>query len=99
MKNPLWTIHPSDSCVCLQPVDYEVLYRPFFNITVYVRDSNMRHVDMAHIQIEVTDFNDNAPKFSPSTQKVIVPENVTIGTSLARFTATDVDMGINRKFE
>ena len=66
---------------------------------MYVRDSNMRHVDVAHIEVKVTDFNDNAPKFNPSTQKVVVYENVTVLTSLARFSATDIDMGINRQFE
>lgn len=46
----------------------------------------------------VTDFNDNPPIFVPNSQKVTENENVHIGKSLARFSATDRDQGMNKMF-
>ncbi len=37
--------------LCLQPVDYDTLVNPFFNLTVYVRDSDTTHIDTAHIEV------------------------------------------------
>lgn len=61
-------------------------------------DPDTTHVDTAYIEVYVTDFNDNPPVFHPNSQKVPIDENVTKGTSLARFTATDKDTGMNRQF-
>ena len=62
----------SDCCFPLQPVDYDTLPNAFFNLTVYVHDSDKTHVDTALIEVFVTDYNDNAPDFSPSSQKVTI---------------------------
>ena len=73
---------------------------PVFNLTVYVHDPNTAHVDTAHIEVFVTDYNDNPPEFHPSNHKVSgVNENITIGTSLFRFSAEDRDTGLNKQFE
>ncbi len=82
----------------LQPVDYDTLVNPFFNLTVYVRDSDTTHVDTAYIEVYVTDFNDNPPIFVPNSQKVTEYEDVAVGKSLARFSATDRDLGMNKMF-
>ena len=82
-----------------QPVDYDTLPSPFFNLTVYVHDPDQTHVDTAHIEVFVTDFNDNPPEFSPPSQKVSCNENITIGRTLARFSAEDKDTGLNKQFE
>ena len=79
-------------------MDYDTLVNPFFNLTVYVNDPDTTHRDTAYIEVYVTDFNDNPPVFHPNSQKVPIDENVTVGTSLARFTATDKDTGMNRQF-
>ncbi|CAH1778847.1 unnamed protein product [Owenia fusiformis] len=83
-----------------EQVDFDTLDSHFFNLTVQVTDPNPEHKDIAYIQVHVTDFNDNAPEFSPPHIPVTVPENVTIGYPLATFTATDKDQeGENSKFE
>jgi len=71
---------------------------PFFNVTVYVQDTDPSHVDAAHIEVRVTDYNDNAPVFTPNSKTVTIYENVTVGTTLHRFTASDRDTGLNRLF-
>ena len=79
-------------------MDYDTLVNPFFNLTVYVRDSDTTHIDTAHIEVYVTDFNDNPPIFVPNSQKVTENENVHVGKSVARFSATDRDQGMNKRF-
>ena len=54
----------------LQPVDYDSLPNPFFNLTVYAQDPDPTHVDTAYVEIRVTDYNDNAPLFVPNSKKV-----------------------------
>ena len=79
-------------------MDYDVLLDPSFNLTVYVHDPDVNHLDTAYIEVFVTDYNDNAPVFTPAIQTVQVFENVTVGTSLARFNAFDRDTGVNKDF-
>ncbi|XP_007937285.2 protocadherin gamma-B1-like [Orycteropus afer afer] len=47
------------------------------------------------IRIQVTDANDNAPVFSQEVYRAILQENVPLGTSVLRVTATDQDEGAN----
>ena len=54
----------------VQPIDYDLMPNPFFNLTVFVQDPDVTHVDTAHVEIRVTDYNDNAPVFVPSTKRV-----------------------------
>lgn len=82
----------------LQPVDFDSLPNPVFNLTVYVQDIDATHVDTAYIEVQVTDYNDNAPVFMPNSKKVAIYENVTIGTTLHKFLASDKDIGINQQF-
>ena len=81
-----------------QPVDYDSMLTPFFNLTVYVQDSNPGHTDQAYIEIDVSDYNDNAPVFLPNMHSFNMFENETVGTSLVKFRATDSDMGVNKEF-
>jgi len=81
-----------------QSVDFDSMARPFFNVTVYVQDIDATHVDTAYIEVDVTDYNDNAPVFTPNSRKVTIFENVTVGTTLHKFSANDRDMGVNRLF-
>lgn len=81
-----------------QPVDYDSLQAPFFNLTVFVSDPNTEHVDEAYIEIYVTDYNDNPPSFVDKTQSATLYENIPRGTSVARFRAIDRDSGKNRQF-
>ncbi|XP_047209237.1 protocadherin gamma-A11-like isoform X10 [Girardinichthys multiradiatus] len=49
------------------------------------------------INVVVLDANDNAPVFSQSVYRVIVPENAPQGTSIVRVSATDNDKGANQE--
>ncbi|KAL3880766.1 hypothetical protein ACJMK2_032981, partial [Sinanodonta woodiana] len=49
----------------------------------------------ATVVINVTDVNDNAPKFTESPYKANIEENVPFGTTLTRLIATDRDNGVN----
>lgn len=80
-----------------QPIDFDSLLNPVFNVTVYVQDTDPSHVDTAYIEVKVTDFNDNAPVFTPNSKKASIFENVTIGTTLYRFSASDKDTGLNKQ--
>lgn len=81
-----------------QPVDYDTLRNPVFNLTVHVKDPNSDIDDTAYIEVRVTDYNDNHPVFVPNSKKVTIPENSTIETTLFRFSATDRDTGANKVF-
>ena len=45
------------------------------------------------VYINVKDVNDHAPQFDPQSYNAEVNENVTIGTSVLKVTATDIDSG------
>ncbi|NP_001231966.2 protocadherin gamma subfamily A, 2 precursor [Gallus gallus] len=49
----------------------------------------------ARIRVAVLDANDNAPAFSQAVYTVRVPEDVPVGSTLLRVTATDPDDGTN----
>jgi protocadherin alpha len=82
-----------------QIIDYDSpMNQQLFNLTVYVQDANTSHIDTAYIEVRVTDYNDNAPVFSPNQQRVTIYENATVGTTLTRFTVNDRDTGENKQF-
>ena len=69
---------------------------PTFNITVRVRDE-ANHETEAHLIIDLTDFNDNAPRFleTPSELAVRVPENIEVGEIIQKVNVTDADIDSN----
>jgi len=79
-------------------VDYDSLLNPTFNLTVYVEDTDMTHVDVAYVELRVTDANDNAPVFSPNQQRITIYENVSVATTLFKFAVNDRDTGVNKQF-
>ena len=79
-------------------MDFDSLASATFNLTVYVSDADTSHVDMARVELRVTDANDNAPVFSPNQQRITVYENVSTATTLYRFTVSDRDTGVNKLF-
>ncbi|PFX22302.1 Protocadherin Fat 4 [Stylophora pistillata] len=58
-----------------------------------------RGVPAKHAEFEMTviidDYNDHVPVFKPSPPEVQVYENISIGSEVARFSATDNDKGSN----
>ena len=47
------------------------------------------------VRVVVTDANDNGPVFESRSYEVDVDENVAMGTTVAKVTASDADAGIN----
>ncbi|CAG5122582.1 unnamed protein product, partial [Candidula unifasciata] len=92
------TIENKGAISIYQPVDYETLTNPVFELEVRVRDKNPSHFDTAIVRITVEDFNDNAPKFTDEFISVTVEENNEPGELLAKFHAQDLDSGINAEF-
>ncbi|XP_064467310.1 neural-cadherin-like isoform X1 [Ornithodoros turicata] len=69
-----------------------------FNITIQVSDNGGEstdpyHADYAKVKVRIKDINDNKPEFERPNIEVSVPENSTVGSSLATFKATDADQG------
>jgi hypothetical protein len=89
-----------------QAVDYDDLnnLQRNFNLTAYAVDPdpgiNNEKRAQTYIEVIVTDYNDEVPTFQNPKQQTSVAEDAGIGTSLARFTATDRDVDENyKKFE
>lgn len=47
------------------------------------------------MKLKVDDANDNYPVFDEEIYSVLVSENITVGSQVARVTATDIDAGVN----
>ena len=51
------------------------------------------------VQVKVLDANDNNPKFDNDTYKVMVPENIPVGTTILQVRAKDEDVGENGQID
>ncbi|XP_059176123.1 neural-cadherin-like [Physella acuta] len=80
------------------PVDYESDPHSF-TFTLTVTDGMAGHQNSTQIQINVTDYNDNAPQFNGTDQSITLVEEENPGKAIATFFATDADSGINAQFE
>ena len=78
----------------LPTIDYEQVKNYTFNI--YAIDQ-FGHglVGMAKVMIDVIDANDNVPVFQPKYVSTSVSEDVSMGTSVAKVTASDPDTDLN----
>ncbi|KAM7406563.1 hypothetical protein PAMP_000934 [Pampus punctatissimus] len=76
-------------------LDYERHSEQRFNLTLKVEDLDFS--SLLHCVVEVEDYNDHAPVFIPHFLSLApLPENITVGTSVARLVASDSDSGQNR---
>ncbi|KAM6977861.1 LOW QUALITY PROTEIN: neural-cadherin [Aplochiton taeniatus] len=76
-------------------LDYERSGEQRFNLTVKVEDLDFS--SLLHCVVEVEDYNDHTPVFIPHFLSLDpLPEDVAVGTSVARLTASDSDSGQNR---
>ena len=60
---------------------------------------NLQSVSSVHIMINVTDINDNAPRFAQQSYDLLVDEETPEETELARLHATDADFGRNSEIK
>ena len=65
-------------------------------LTVTAKDGGIPPMsDTTDVEISVTDVNDNAPVFDSMHYSGSVREDVLIGTSVVKVSASDVDVGLN----
>uniref|UniRef100_A0A4W6FY89 Si:ch211-186j3.6 n=1 Tax=Lates calcarifer TaxID=8187 RepID=A0A4W6FY89_LATCA len=77
-------------------LDYERHSEQRFNLTLKVEDLDFS--SLLHCVVEVEDYNDHAPVFIPHFLSLApLPEDITVGTSVARLVASDSDSGQNRE--
>ncbi|CAI9725796.1 dachsous-like [Octopus vulgaris] len=77
-------------------LDYEVT--PFYSLKLRAFDGGKKPRSSYQLfNISVLDSNDNHPVFPMSLYNATVMENITVGTSILRVTATDLDSGENGK--
>ena len=68
----------------------------FYNLTVRVTDGgNPALFDTGIVEIEITDINDNRPRFNKSREQVSVLENSRVGYPVIKVLAKDDDIGLN----
>ncbi|TMS13503.1 Neural-cadherin, partial [Larimichthys crocea] len=76
-------------------LDYERHSEQRFNLTLKVEDLDFS--SLLHCVVEVEDYNDHAPVFIPHFLSLApLPEDISVGTSVARLVASDSDSGQNR---
>ncbi|XP_076345079.1 fat-like cadherin-related tumor suppressor homolog [Tachypleus tridentatus] len=61
-----------------------------FEIPVKVSDGGSR-INYSLVRVTITDVNDNSPEFSAAQYDLVVPSNVTIGSSVLKVHAFDLD--------
>lgn len=67
-----------------------------YNLKVFAVDKGVPPLKAAvNIQVSVLDINDNAPVFEKDELYIYVEENSSVGSTLARVSATDPDEGTN----
>ena len=67
-------------------------------LTVTARDGGVPPLsDTTDVEISITDVNDNAPTFEFPQYQGSAVEDVLVGTSVLKVTATDADIGLNGK--
>ncbi|KAM9423006.1 neural-cadherin [Salvelinus alpinus] len=77
-------------------LDYERPSEQRFNLTLKVEDLDFS--SFIHCVVEVEDCNDHAPIFIALSQPPApLPEDVPVGSSVARLTASDSDSGQNKE--
>ena len=76
-----------------KPLNYEI--NQWVNFTVMAIDSGSNPLNStAWVYVEVEDVNDNSPLFVLFNETVSVLENATVGTTVTRVSATDLDSGL-----
>ncbi|KAL1432894.1 hypothetical protein MTO96_001889 [Rhipicephalus appendiculatus] len=93
--NDVFSLNPQTGVFTLTShLDYE--QHQHYVLVVQAQDSGTPSLSStATVYMNVMDLNDNAPLFDPMSYSDEVFENVTVGSSLLRVSATDLDSGDN----
>ena len=83
----------------IKEIDREILEADKFILDLEVQqmDNPLKGAN-TQVEIKVIDVNDNKPQFSMSEFKKSILEHVPDGQEIAKFHATDVDVGDNARF-
>ncbi|BFY98686.1 hypothetical protein BsWGS_01726 [Bradybaena similaris] len=81
-----------------QAIDYETDPHEF-NLTLRVNGTEQGQTNTTRVQVIITDYNDNPPKFNISVKSVTLVEEEPPRVAIANFTATDLDEGVNAEIE
>lgn len=74
-------------------LDYEKIKSHLLGVEA--RDDSTNKSVVVRVNITITDVNDNSPVFDPDEYMKQVNEDISVGTSLLRVTASDEDSGTN----
>jgi cadherin EGF LAG seven-pass G-type receptor 1 len=90
-----FSINPQTGAITTtRPLDRELVSG--YLLTVTAKDGGVPPLsDTTEVEISVTDVNDNAPTFDAVQYQGTAREDVLIGTSVIKITATDIDVGLN----
>ncbi|XP_016844332.1 protocadherin-like wing polarity protein stan isoform X2 [Nasonia vitripennis] len=90
-----FAINPQTGAITTtKPLDREM--DKGYLLTITAKDGGVPPMsDTTDVEISVTDVNDNAPTFDSVQYQGAVREDVLIGTSVLKVTATDIDDGLN----
>ncbi|KAM5299397.1 protocadherin gamma-A10-like [Ctenodactylus gundi] len=95
-RTQLFSLHPrSGSLITAGRVDREELCAQSAQCLVSFNILIEDRVKLLRVDIEVTDINDNAPKFQAETLDIKINENVAPGTRFPLPEAVDPDVGVN----
>ena len=79
-------------------LDYESMADKSYILNISATDDgHPKFTSYATLNITVTDFNDNQPKFSQSSYNLGVSEDARVDTYFDKIIATDEDAGENAK--
>ncbi|XP_063738782.1 protein dachsous [Eleginops maclovinus] len=67
------------------------------NYSVSISISDGAHSDMAVVEVQVDDINDNGPVFTASSVTKSVPEDAELGSNVTAVPATDKDSSFNKE--
>uniref|UniRef100_A0A6P7FSK3 Cadherin-23 n=1 Tax=Diabrotica virgifera virgifera TaxID=50390 RepID=A0A6P7FSK3_DIAVI len=86
-------LNPDDgNIVVANKIDHEI--HQWMNLTVKATDSGYPpRSSRVEIFIQILDENDNNPSFLPEPSALIIPEDIHVGTEIARVKAADADSG------
>ena len=90
-----FTVDPSSGALrTALPLDHEA--RPSLDLEVQARSGSPPAFGTARVRVAVSDVNDNAPTFLPSSsESLLLPEVTKMGTVIYRVQAADRDSGPN----
>lgn len=77
-------------------LDYESLKTKYYILNISATDDgHPKFTSYCRLKIDVTDFNDNKPRFNSSSYVTSISEDAPVGTNITTIKAADIDSGIN----